>query len=86
MDKLHKTFTPIIIGSNVGSPLVMGQVHSPDARITARVNIKLLEVTGLPHFNNAVVTSCYQILPVTAQQDGLQPDGKRWINIGHVHY
>lgn len=50
----------------------MGQVHSPDARITAGVNIKLLEVTGLPHFNNAVVTSCYQILSVTAQQDGLR--------------
>lgn len=87
--QMHKTrmkmYPMISIGysGHLSSPLVMGQVHSPDARITAGVNIKLLEVTGLPHFDDAVVTSCHQILPVTAQQDGLQ--GKRRINIGNVY-
>lgn len=50
----------------------MRQVHSSYASITARVNIELLEVTGLPYFHYTIVSPCHQVLPVTAQEDGLQ--------------
>jgi len=54
------------------SPLIMRQIHSSYASITARVNIELLEVTGLPYFHYTVVSPCHQVLPITAQEDGLQ--------------
>lgn len=49
----------------------MRQIHSSYASITARVNIKLLEVTGLPYFHYTVVSPCHQVLPIAAQEDGL---------------
>lgn len=54
------------------SPLIVGKIHSSYASITARVNIELLEVTGLPYFYHTIVSPCHQVLPITTQEDGLQ--------------
>lgn len=54
----------------------MGEVHGPDACVTAWINIKLFEVAGLPHFHNPVVTSCHQVLSITTQQDSLETENQ----------
>lgn len=53
-------------------PLVVREVHGTDAGVTARVDVKLFEVTRLPHLHHSVVTTCHQVLAVTAQQDRLK--------------
>lgn len=63
------TYTQILM---TNLPLIMRQIHSSYASITARINIELLEVTGLPHFYYAIVSPGHQVLPVTAQEDSLQ--------------
>lgn len=54
------------------SPLIMRQIHRSYPSITARVDIELLEVTGLPYFYHTIVSPCHQVLPITAQENGLQ--------------
>lgn len=58
-------------------PLVVREVHGTDAGVTAWVDVKLFEVTRLPHLHHSVVTSCHQVLPVAAQQDRLKREKKR---------
>lgn len=65
-------FTIYIQILKTNSPLIMRQIHSSYASITARVNIELLEVTGLPYFHHTIVSPCHQVLPIAAQEDGLQ--------------
>lgn len=50
----------------------MRQIHSSNASITARVDVELLEVTGLPYLHHTVVSPCHQVLPITAQENRLQ--------------
>lgn len=58
-------------------PLVVWQVHGPDACITARVDIELFEVTGLPHLHHTVITTCDQVVAITAQDNGLKVERRR---------
>lgn len=53
-------------------PLVVREIHGTDAGVTAWVDVKLFEVARLPHLYHSVVTSCHQVLAVTAQQDRLK--------------
>lgn len=53
-------------------PLIMWQVHGSDASITAGVDVELFEVTGLPHLHHAVISTCHQVVAITAQENSLQ--------------
>lgn len=52
-------------------PLVVRQGHGPDASIAAWIGEEVLEVRHLPDHDHTVVSSCEQVLPVSAQLDGL---------------
>lgn len=53
-------------------PLVMWEVHGPDACITARVDIEPLEVTGLPDLHHTVISTRHQVVAVAAQDNSLK--------------
>ena len=52
-------------------PLVVRQGHGPDSSVTARIGEEVLEVRHLPDHDHTIVSSCEQVLPVSAQLDGL---------------
>lgn len=52
-------------------PLVVRQRHGPDSSIAAWIGKEVLEVRHLPDHDHTVVSSCEQVLPISAQLDGL---------------